>query len=266
MPKQLLSGSNKNPWLQRSKWKISYWWPGQGKKSANYWLVKILPCEVALTVSEAVWGSWRLPWLGHAERTPQQESHMKSYFGSGVYHAGISPNFHLFHSPWDSIKSQGQMSFGFLLHYFFWLGYRDRSWLCVAQGKCRRVKFTASFLIHLEWEWTHSSLPSRQQQLPGPLLFYISLFVNDAPPGWLKVDETASVSVSPPLMDTASDTGNCFEEQGMDDKFQQTWESERHPPGGGGNSQTGNFQGALALRGDQSSLIRNISYIVYTLT
>lgn len=68
----------------------------------------------------------------------------------------------------------------------------------------------------------HSLLPSGEQQLWGPPLFYISLFVNDAPPRWLGGDETPSVSLSPPLMGTTSDVGSCFEEQGMDNRFQQT--------------------------------------------
>lgn len=45
-------------------------------------------------------------------------------------------------------------------------------------------------------------------------------------------------------MDTTKDTGSSFEEQDMDNAFQQTQEPERHPLGGGDNSQTENFQDA----------------------
>lgn len=132
----------------------------------------------------------------------------------------------------------------------------------------QHARFTAFCLIHMNC--THSSLPSREQQLWGPPLFYISLFVTSAPSGWLKGDETPSVSVSPLLMDTTKDTGSSFEEQDMDNTFQQAQEPESHPPGGGDNSQTKlsgcHFQDALSLRGYQSRISRNTSCTVQILT
>lgn len=136
---------------------------------------------------------------------------------------------------------------------------RDQSCLLPEnlQDSVQHARLTAFCLIHMNC--THSSLPSREQQLWCPPLFYISIFVMNTPPGWLKGDETPSVPVSPLLIDTTRDIGSSFEEQDMDNTFQQTQEPECHPPGGGENSQTENFQDALSLRGYQSRIRGNTS-------
>lgn len=93
----------------------------------------------------------------------------------------------------------------------------------------------------------HPLLTAQQgTEIPGPSSVLYFPLCHRAPPGWLEGDETPSVSVSPLLMDTASDARSCFEQQGTDNKFQQTQEPESHPLGEGDNSQTENFLGALA--------------------
>lgn len=196
---------------------------GQGKKWANYWLGKMLLVK---------W-DWQWICLGFKEVavvegcrrdcTTTLSHTVVSCRGGGGRQLSCRDTTQLpfISLPMGLHKNQEQMSVIGLLYCFFWLGSRDPSWLCVAAGRCRHVKFTAFCLIHREC--THSSQPSREQQLWGLLLFYVSFFATDALPGWLGGGETPSVSVSAPLMDSAGDAGSCFEEQGMNNKFQQTW-------------------------------------------
>lgn len=199
--------------------------------------------EVALTVKlPGVHGNFH-GWS--TKKRLHNTSVTESYFGKRSSCRNTIPVFMWIHLPQDTKKAQKQKPVIF--------ASRDPSWLRVA---CQ------VYSLLLDPHGLHPFLTAQQwTAIMGPPLFYISIFVATAPPGWLKGDETPSVSVSPLLMDSTKDAGSSFEEQDMGNTF-QTQEPECHPPGGGDNSQSENFQDALSLRGCQSRISRNTSHTV----
>lgn len=124
---------------------------------------------------------------------------------------------------------------------------------------CSMPGFPAFCLIHMNC--TRSSLLNREQQLWGPPLCYISIFVTDAPPGWLKGDETPCVC-QPSANGHHKGHRKPFWGAGYGQYISVDTRTWMPPTWRRGYSQTENVQDALSLRGYQSRIRGNNSHTV----